>query len=358
MSLPNHGANAQHLYEQIGIKMPEEIIDFSENVNPLGPPSFVNDLWHTYENLITTYPDPYGEPFLSAAARYHDVDINHLVVSNGAAEIFASLAKRYENKQVVLIHPTFSEYAATLSPFNVNIKEIIALQSLSIVEVLDAIECADVIYICRPNNPTGFLIPLKEIIQIAELAMRHQCELVLDEAFLDFIDEEESFIPYLKDFSNVIVVRSMTKMYAIPGLRLGYAIASKQIIQEIRIRMPHWNSNAIATTIGAACLKEVQYRMEAITFAKWMREQFTDFLKSWNCTVLASQTNFLCFQIPDPSQSKRFFEYLLAKGCVLRHTENFKGLDGKWFRVGMKDKLKMEQLQKEMTAWFRENLSS
>ena len=104
------------------------------------------------------------------------------------------------------------------------------------------------IYICRPNNPTGYLIPLEEIIQIAKYAKRYKCEVILDEAFLDFIDEKESFIPYLKDFPNVIVVRSMTKMYAIPGLRLGLCNWLMSIVNDIRSRMPHWNSNAIATT--------------------------------------------------------------------------------------------------------------
>ena len=73
MSLPNHGANAHHVYEQLGISMPETVIDFSENVNPLGPPTFVIEQWSTYAQLITKYPDPLGEPFLSAAAKYHDV---------------------------------------------------------------------------------------------------------------------------------------------------------------------------------------------------------------------------------------------------------------------------------------------
>ena len=150
----------------------------------------------------------------------------------------------------------------------------------------------------------------------------------------------------------------MTKMYAIPGIRLGYALASESIINDMRSRMPHWNSNAIATTIGAECLLEEDYRIQAIEFANEMREQMTTFLEKWNCIVLPSVTNFLCFQLPDPARSKGFFEYLLAKGCVLRHTENFKGLDGKWFRVGMKESIQMEHLQKEMTTWFVENLSS
>ncbi|WP_419960990.1 pyridoxal phosphate-dependent aminotransferase [Psychrobacillus sp. BM2] len=358
MELPNHGANAHHVYERLGVEMPKTVIDFSENVNPLGPPAFVYERWSEYAQLITKYPDPLGEPFLSAAAKYHDVAARNVIVGNGAAEIFASIAKRYENKRAVLIHPTFSEYEATLAPYNVYIKEIIATGKVPLDEVLDEVEFAEVIYICRPNNPTGYFIPLEEIIQIAKYANRYKCEVILDEAFLDFIDEKESFIPYLKDFPNVIVVRSMTKMYAIPGIRLGYALASEPIINDIRSRLPHWNSNAIATTIGAECLLEEDYRMQAKVFAKEMREQMTVFLKTWNCIVLPSVTNFLCFQLRDSARSKEFFEYLLVKGCVLRHTENFKGLDGKWFRVGMKESSQMELLQKEMTAWFEENLSS
>ncbi|QUG40460.1 aminotransferase class I/II-fold pyridoxal phosphate-dependent enzyme [Psychrobacillus sp. INOP01] len=358
MALPNHGANAHHVYERLGIEMPKMVIDYSENVNPIGPPAFVYERWSAYAHLITKYPDPLGEPFLSAAANYHNISIENVIVGNGAAEIFASLAKRYENKRAVLIHPTFSEYEATLTPYNVYIKEIIATGKVPLDEVLDEVEFAEVIYICRPNNPTGYLIPLEEIIQIAKYAKRYKCEVVLDEAFLDFIDEKESFIPYLKDFPNVIVVRSMTKMYAIPGIRLGYALASELIVNDIRYRMPHWNSNAIATTVGADCLQEEDYRIQTIAFAKEMREQMTTFLEKWNCIVLPSTTNFLCFQLWDPARSKGFFEYLLAKGCVLRHTENFKGLDGKWFRVGMKESSQMEHLQKEMTTWFVENLSS
>lgn len=358
MALPNHGANAHHVYEQLGMSMPETVFDYSENVNPLGPPTFVHEKWSTYAKLITKYPDPLGEPFLSAAAKFHGVPVKNVIVGNGAAEIFASLAKRYENKRVILVHPTFSEYEATLTPYNVYIKEIIATGKLPLDEVLDEVEFAEAIYICRPNNPTGYLIPLEEIIQIANYAKTYKCEVILDEAFLDFIDEKESFIPYLKDFPNVIVVRSMTKMYAIPGIRLGYALASKTIVSDIRSRISHWNSNAIATTVGADCLLEEDYRITAIAFAKEMREQMTAFLERWNCIVLPSQTNFICFQLPDPALSKEFFESLLHKGCVLRHTENFKGLNGKWFRVGMKEEPQMMYLQKEMSAWFEENLSS
>ena len=128
--------------------------------------------------------------------------VENVIVGNGAAEIFASLAKRYENKRAVLIHPTFSEYEATLSPYNVYIKEIIATGKLPLDEVLDEVEFAEVIYICRPNNPTGYLIPLEEIIQIAKYAKRYKCEVILDEAFLDFIDEKESFIPLFEGFSK------------------------------------------------------------------------------------------------------------------------------------------------------------
>ena len=186
MPLPSHGANAHQLYQRLNIPIPEMVIDFSENVNPLGPPDFVRDQWESYANLITKYPDPYGEPFLSAAAMYHGVSLKQILIGNGAAEIFASIAIRYQHKKVVIIHPTFSEYEATIRPYGAVIKEIIAISSLPMNEVLSAVENADVLYICRPNNPTGYLVPLEEIIQIATAAKRHDCDLVLDEAFLRF----------------------------------------------------------------------------------------------------------------------------------------------------------------------------
>lgn len=356
MLLPSHGANAHQLYQRLNIPMPETVVDFSENVNPLGPPDFVREQWESYADLITKYPNPNGEPFLTAAATYHDVNSEQILIGNGAAEIFASIAIRYQHKKVAIIHPTFSEYEATLKPYKAILREIIAIGTLPMNEVLREIEKADVMYICRPNNPTGYLIPLEEILQIANHTKKHDCDLVLDEAFLDFIDEKESFIPYLSDFPNVIVVRSMTKMYAIPGLRLGYAVAGKTTIDDIRLRLPHWNSNALATTIGAQCLKEEKYRQRAIDFAVKAREDFQIFLEKFKCRVLPSHTNFLCFQLPDPVQSKLFFEYLLANGCVLRHTENFKGLDGDWFRVGMKKESDMQYLKKEMTIWFEGSL--
>lgn len=358
MLLPSHGANAQQLYQRLNMSMPETVIDYSENVNPLGPPDFVKEQWVSYRDLITKYPHPQGEPFLTAAANYHSVGSEQILIGNGAAEIFATIAIRYQQKKALIIHPTFSEYEATLAPYQTSIKEIIAIGKLPIEEVLSELEKADVIYICRPNNPTGYLIPLEEIIQIANHAKMYNCDLVLDEAFLDFIDEKESFIPYLNNLNNVIVVRSMTKMYAIPGLRLGYAIANKEIINSLRSMLPHWNSNALATTIGAQCFMETKYRQRTVDFAIKVREDFQQFLGELDCRVLPSNTNFLCFQLPNPLQSKIFFEHLLARGYVLRHTENFKGLDGDWFRVGMKKEEQMEQLKKEMTSWFEENSSS
>ena len=177
------------------LPIPETVIDFSENVNPLGPPTFVQDQWTSYMKLLTTYPDPLGEPFLTACATYHAVDKEQILIGNGAAEIFACLASRYQNKRALIIHPTFSEYEATLSPYNVKIKEIIAIQELPLETVHSEIEKSDVLYICRPNNPTGYLHPLEGIIKLAKHAKESGCEMILDEAFLDFIDEKESFIP-------------------------------------------------------------------------------------------------------------------------------------------------------------------
>ena len=103
------------------------------------------------------------------------------------------------------------------------------------------------------------------------------CEVVLDEAFIDFVDESLSFIAEIKNNPHVIVVRSMTKMYAIPGIRLGYIVANPSIIKEIKALAPHWNVNGLAAQIGAVCLQEEQYREQAIQYSNSEREKMTRF---------------------------------------------------------------------------------
>lgn len=349
MQLPEHGANPHHVYGTMGIDVPERVLDFSENVNPTGPPPIIREKWESFWAQLSTYPDPQGEPFLTAVADFHRVSKSFVFAGNGAAELLALIAERYRGKRAVVVHPTFSEYEATLTAKNVEIVRVTACAAdefqLPIRAIMQAMEQAAVLYLCTPNNPTGILPERHELESIIHYGKEVGCEVVLDEAFIDFVDESLSFIARIEENPHVLVVRSMTKMYAIPGVRLGYVVAAPATIKDIKVFAPHWNVNGIAAQIGATCLQEKSYRQQAIAYSNAQRESMKAFLESKDCTVTNSVTNFLSFKPPEGQDAKELYLALLAKGIVLRHTENFRGMDGQWLRIGMKNEADMEVLK-------------
>jgi threonine-phosphate decarboxylase len=357
LNLPDHGANPQRLYEQMELAVPHRIIDFSENVHPLGPPAFLEQEWQELVDLVKRYPDPEAEPFRSAAAKFHGIPVEAVAAGNGAAEIFTWLARRYREKKVVLIEPAFSEYRKSLEAESA---EIIAIQlqaetswQLPLAEIAEAVKGCAALYVCNPHNPTGTLATKEELMELAAACQKTGCELVVDEAFIDFIGEECSVVPHLSSFPNLIVVRSMTKMYAIPGLRLGYVMGAQKLIKELASGAAHWNVNALSASIGSRCFAEEEYRKRVIRSAVQERERMTEFLKDMGCSVTDAAANFLAFRLPDPSQSGRFFTDMLKAGIVLRHTKSFRGMDGQWFRIGMKSADRMEELREEMAKWLK-----
>lgn len=358
--LPNHGANPAQLYEQLDIPMPAEIIDFSENVNPLRSPITLTP--EEIEQAISVYPHPKGEPFLSEVAAFHHCAKENVLLGNGAAEIFTFLAAILRNKQVLLVEPTFSEYEATLRAQHATIHHVdvtdIVHYTLPMEAIYERLPQMDALYVCTPNNPTGVLPPRVQIMQLIQWATTFQTLLILDEAFVDWLGEEYSFAEEATRNPFVIVVRSMTKMYKIPGVRLGYAIAHESRIEQLQAFASHWHINGIAIALGTKLLHEEEYRAQAIEMARVSRETIFRKLHKMGYRYTKSTTNFVTFQLANPEQSDAFFEQMLRQGIVLRHTKNFRGLDGKWFRIGMKSTQQMTRLETEMSAWEKIHGSS
>ena len=222
-------------------------------------------------------------------------------------------------------------------------------------KLLNAMETASVLYLCTPNNPTGIMPSRSDLDKLIRYGAEVGCDIILDEAFIDFVDESLSFIPQIINNPHVIVVRSMTKMYAIPGIRLGYVVANPSVIEEIQARAPHWNVNGIAAHIGAVCLSDDSFRQQAIEQSTCEREKMTIFLQKHGCTVTDSVVNFLSFSPGLGRDARKLYRDLLACGIVLRHSENFVGMDGRWLRIGMKNEPAMNRLKEELAAWFAEN---
>lgn len=351
MQLPAHGANAAALYAAMNIEMPECIIDLSENVNSEGFPQRIAEAWSTLMEKLTDYPHEQAEPFRSIIATKHGVEASRLVVTNGAAEALMALAQLLRGKRVALIEPSFSEYRRTLTQHGCTILSVpvrdVARYEIDEVLLADALLQVDAVYICNPNNPTGVLT--ERVWLEAWMQRFPHCLFVVDEAFMDWTDEAESVVALTQRYDNLLVMRSMTKMYALAGVRLGYAVGQRA--GELVPFLPHWNVSGLAIAIGCLCVDEDAFVKQARENSRALRLEMTRFLREIGCEVSDSQANFLLFQMPKRIEPAHFFAHLLARGIVLRHTKNYVGLDGKWFRIAVKTAEMWDVCRKEMERY-------
>jgi threonine-phosphate decarboxylase len=206
-------------------------------------------------------------------------------------------------------------------------------------------------FFCNPNNPTGAAYSASDILTLVEECEKHDCLFILDEAFYDFLLDYQSLMPYIKKFSNFIIIRSMTKMFAIPGLRLGYAAANPAINAKLQTLQSHWSANAIALAAGELCIEEEAFIKRTQTYIASERKRlFTDY-KRQDFTVSASQVNFYLLQDPYLNDQFPLFEFLLKEGIIPRHTFNFSGLEGRWLRFAIRSSQENQQLMEVLHQW-------
>lgn len=359
MQYPAHGANPATLYEKLGLDMPTQIIDLSENVNHFGYPVSFSTLWPTLLDKIAHYPHEEAEPLRSKLANVHQVKKENIVIGNGAAELLMALSKLYTNNKAIIIQPSFSEYARTLQQQNTQIISIVVDEietySLPIEKIKEAMIEAQVIYLCNPNNPTGVVIQKEQLVEIITYGQQVNCDVIVDEAFMDWTDESQSVIDLIEIYPHLFVMRSMTKMYSMAGVRLGYCLSQQATL--LKKNLPHWNVSGLAIELGLQALEEDAFCEKSRQYANNMRERMTQFLVHNGCVVTKSEANYIAFRLPEHVNASDFYYYLLKEGVVLRHTQNFIGMDGLWFRIALKDEWKMELFKGKFLNYANNHLS-
>jgi threonine-phosphate decarboxylase len=352
--LPLHGSNPQHLFKSLGLSFPEKYIDFSANINPLGPPPALKEKWNDFFREIIVYPDPFAEKLKNRIADREQISVDSILIGNGGAELITLVARLLSGKKVVVVEPSFSEYEKACRANNCEIQYHQLVEpnfELSIDELLPSLSSAGALFLCNPNNPTGIQYPVSTVISIIQKCESQNCFVVLDEAFYDFLVNYESFIPYINKFSNLIIIRSMTKMFAIPGLRLGYLAAAPALIAEISKLQPHWSINSIALLAGELCLQNEEYIQETQVYISEERERLSTFFKENNFVITFSQVNFYLLRDSNLQEQDSLFEFLLLKGIIPRHTFNFPGLEGNWLRFAIKSKDENSKLMEVLLEW-------
>ncbi|USK55462.1 threonine-phosphate decarboxylase CobD [Cytobacillus solani] len=358
MKWPAHGANPHYLFEALQIPMPDQKIDFSANINPLGPPRILKEKWDQLYDVVSDYPDPKGYQLKKKLAIKEDIRESQILIGNGGAEIISLIGRMLAGKRVVIVQPAFSEYEEAcringctidyhqLEPDNWEWQEGIASK----------LKKEDALFFCNPSNPTGVFYPKTLVLELIKACEKNDCLMIVDEAFYDFLTDYESIVPYINTYPNLLIIRSMTKMFAIPGLRLGYLMADPSVIEELSAFQPQWSMNALALMAGEWCLESESHMNETRSMIKQERERLFGFYKENGFQFSPSQINFYLLKDPALKEQLPLFQFLIERGIIPRHTMNFPGLKGEWLRFAIKGSEDNSRLMEAIEVWRSSHL--
>lgn len=329
---PRHGGYRASKKDQ------RKVIDFSANLNPLGPPAWLRSVLSNQVSALAHYPDPECAEFVTAAARRYGVSREEIIVGNGSSELLYLLPRVAGKRSAVISTPCYVDYAKACEISGVKVSEIALREKKGFKLELDRIESElrgdELVFIGQPNNPTGLTCDPKKI---RHLARRHPETLfVIDEAFADFVEGLNSLTVNRPD--NVLVLLSLTKIFAIPGLRLGCLIGNKKIVQRLREIQPPWSVNAFAQAVGTAALTDRKYLAETRRYVSELRANLVSGLNDLGgLTVYPGQANFLLLRLDRRGlDAVKLAKRLLGDGLAIRVCDNFFGLDKRFFRVAIR----------------------
>lgn len=354
MSLPTHGANPHYLYEALGMEMPKECIDFSANINPLGPPPSLAENWSSFYNSMIHYPDPHATQLTKRIAEKEKLPERSILMGNGGAEMITLVGRLLAGKKVLIIQPAFAEYAEAClaAGCEVSFHQLQAPNwELELDPLRPLLQQNDAVFICTPNNPTGVSFPQEVVNELVVECKQANCIVVIDEAFYDFTDDAFTYSSLVSTNEHVIILRSMTKIFAIPGIRLGYLLANETLVQQLKTYKPHWSVNAIALAGGQLCLEEDTYIEQTRAYIKEQKQRLFTFFAEYGFEVSNSSVNFYLLRDRGAEDASELLSFLLKKGIIPRHTYNFPGLDGRWLRFAVKREEDHTVLMEALRQW-------
>ena len=320
-----------------------DLLDFSVNLNPLGMPDRVLRAIREHAEEYDRYPDPHCRALRRALSVRESAPEKWLVFGNGAADLIVRLCMVLKPKRALLPAPTFSEYEKAVRLAGGEVRRFFLRQEAGYqvtADYADAVQPGDsVVILCNPNNPTGALAEPGTVEALLSACGQVGAVLVVDECFLPFTDGR-SCQSWLRAYPNLMVLRAFTKLYAMAGLRLGYLMcADEDLAGRIGAWGQSWSVSAPAQVAGLAAVSEEGWPERTRRFLRMERPWMTDALGALGFFVYPSHSNFLLFQArPD------LWDRAMARGVMLRPCSNFPGLDGSYFRIGLKKRVQNEML--------------
>jgi len=344
----DHGGTVFATARRLGVPL-SSLTDFSASINPLGLSPLVRKAIDGALDSLVHYPDAGHADLKEALAHYHGLPPDRFVVANGSTELIYQLPALLPGRRALLAAPCFSEYERALERHQWEVHHLLLPPEDGFPLDLDRLKAGlaegyDAFYLCNPANPGGTLYPPHLVEQVVELCSAAGTFLVLDEAFMDFC-EEASAKHAIAHGGNALVLRSMTKFFGIPGLRLGYAVANGQVCRRIEARGVPWNVNTLALAAGAAALHDREHNRQTLLLIDRERRFLADRLAGFpGLRVYPSAANFLLVEILGPMTAGELAQRLLAERVIIRDCATFNGLTPHFFRVAVRTRAENERL--------------
>lgn len=350
----SHGGNVFAVARALGIP-PEEILDFSASINPLGPAPGVREAVARSFDRLVHYPDSDCTELRQALAARHGLTLANICVANGSTELIYLVPRLVAGKRALVVAPPFSEYARALVRDGWQVDyfplESAAGFTLPFARLAETLRDGyHLLVLGNPGNPTGRLYPPAEVMELYRLCREAGCFLLLDEAFMDFC-EEGSAKCFAVERDGILVLRSLTKFFALPGLRLGYAIGSPPLIARLAELREPWSVNTLAQAAGLASLAAADYAGATLRLVAVERPHLVAGVAAIpGLRPFPSAANFLLVEICCGQSAADLAGELLAMRLLIRSCGNFAGLGERFFRVAVRSRQENDRLLAALAA--------
>lgn len=335
-------------------------LDFSANINPLGLPESVQQTIMAHVQDIVHYPDPNGTALKEALCRHYHVRAEQLVLGNGAAEILYMYFHAYRGQRLILPVPSFSEYerAAKASKSHVSYAYMTEETRFTMpwTVLSKRLEDAHSVILGNPNNPTGTLFTVAEALPFIQAAKKAGTTVIVDESFLDFLDDTPySLIPYVKDYDNLIVLRSLTKCFAVPGLRLGFAVMDEEKACLLKEQTDCWNVNVLAQQAGVTALGDGDFLLKTKNFILNEKQWLTAVLRGLpDMYVFSPAVNFILLRLGRTwGVSDNVCVGLRRQGILVRNCQYYPGLNERYIRVAVRMRDENKALIRGLQQYYK-----
>jgi threonine-phosphate decarboxylase len=345
---PLHGGQLHQIADHFGIPV-SELLDFSANINPDGPPPAVLSCLREAINspsIISNYPDLDEFDLRRCIAKYVGVRPENIAIANGFVPLLDAALRTLSIRSCLVPVPAFVEYRRTLERSRLEMMpHILEPDSGFSFQVDDLFsKSCDAILLANPQNPSGTLSCQDELLRLAEEASKRNIFVLLDEAFIDYCPES-SIVQEIDRFPNLVVFRSVTKFFGMAGLRVAYAAASTDLCKQIQGSIAPWSITSLASLAAGVAVHDQEYARHTIALNKLRREKLRAAIRKLGIDVYPSAANFLLLRLPGSIDRQQFWECMIRRHhIVLRNCANYEGLNEEFLRTAVRTETENERL--------------